>query len=537
MQPYHTEVGAGTFNPATFLRCARARAVAHRLRRAVDPPDRRPLRREPVPAAALLPVPGAAQAVARRRPGDLPRLARGASASIRARTTLRFVEDNWEGADARAPGAPAGRSGSTAWRSRSSPTSSRPAASTSTRSRVEMTYGARAPRDVPAGRGLGLRHRVGAGRHLRRRVPRERAPVVDLQLRGRRRRHAAAAFRGLRGGVPALPRARAAAARLRLRAEVLARLQPARRARRDLGDRARRRTSRACATSPAPWRRRTLRSARRPRRRERAGPAGRARLRGAAAGRLRRGATPARARSSSASCVPAGSRPQESAPWSRRDASPCWPTACPPCSRPRRRAPWPAGERRARRRGSTDGRRGLRTPARRRPDGLERRDGFVWASVAAPERPADELVHEVVDALVDGLQIPKNMRWGRGTLRFARPIRTLCVLHGDSPLRWSWKARSGRDARSAATVSCRVARARSALRSSSRAQMTTSRRCGRHASSSTTAPGARPSSAGSTPTRAGAIPPACCDEVVDLVEWPSVLRGSFDPEYLSFRRA
>ena len=35
VQPYHTEVGAGTFNPATFLRCLDARALAGRLRRAL----------------------------------------------------------------------------------------------------------------------------------------------------------------------------------------------------------------------------------------------------------------------------------------------------------------------------------------------------------------------------------------------------------------------------------------------------------------------------------------------------------------------
>ena len=56
-------------------------------------------------------------------------------------------------------------------------------------------------------------------------------------------------------------------------------------------------------------------------------------------------------------------------------------------------------------------------------DGLELRDGFVWASVDARAATLDALAQELVDALVDGLQIPKNMRWGAGdaALRAADP--------------------------------------------------------------------------------------------------------------------
>ena len=64
-------------------------------------------------------------------------------------------------------------------------------------------------------------------------------------------------------------------------------------------------------------------------------------------------------------------------------------------------------------------------------DALELRDGFVWVVGDAAQATLDELAQGLVDALVDGLQIPKNMRWGSETLRFARPIRTLAVLHGE----------------------------------------------------------------------------------------------------------
>ena len=57
---------------------ARPRALEGRLRAAQPPPQGRPLRREPEPPAALLPVPGGAQAGAGQHPGAVPRLARGA---------------------------------------------------------------------------------------------------------------------------------------------------------------------------------------------------------------------------------------------------------------------------------------------------------------------------------------------------------------------------------------------------------------------------------------------------------------------------
>ena len=64
LQPYDMEVGAGTFHPATTLARARAEALERGLCAAFAPAEGRPLRREPQPAAALLPVPGDPEAVA-----------------------------------------------------------------------------------------------------------------------------------------------------------------------------------------------------------------------------------------------------------------------------------------------------------------------------------------------------------------------------------------------------------------------------------------------------------------------------------------
>lgn len=62
LQPYDLEVGAGTFHTATTLR-AWSGNLECSLCAAVPSPDRWSLRREPQPPAALLPVPGADEAV------------------------------------------------------------------------------------------------------------------------------------------------------------------------------------------------------------------------------------------------------------------------------------------------------------------------------------------------------------------------------------------------------------------------------------------------------------------------------------------
>lgn len=65
------------------------------------------------------------------------------------------------------------------------------------------------------------------------------------------------------------------------------------------------------------------------------------------------------------------------------------------------------------------------------PEDLGVEDGLLVAVVEASAEPLEAHAQDLVDTLIEGLQMPKNMRWGTGSLRFARPIRTLVVLHGD----------------------------------------------------------------------------------------------------------
>ena len=119
---------------------ARPQALERGLRAALAPAQGRPLRREPEPAAALLPVPGDHEAVAGGLPGPLPGEPRRASASTRWCTTSASSRTTGR-ARRSAPGGSAGRCGATAWRCRSSPTSSRSAASTAIPSRARSPTG------------------------------------------------------------------------------------------------------------------------------------------------------------------------------------------------------------------------------------------------------------------------------------------------------------------------------------------------------------------------------------------------------------
>ena len=71
-QPLDIEMGAGTMHPETFLRVLGPEPLERRLRPAVAPAGRRPLRREPQPAVQAPPVPGHPQAGARRGAAALP---------------------------------------------------------------------------------------------------------------------------------------------------------------------------------------------------------------------------------------------------------------------------------------------------------------------------------------------------------------------------------------------------------------------------------------------------------------------------------
>ena len=140
LQPYDMEVGAGTFHPATTLRALGPKPWNAAYVQPSRRPEGRPLRREPEPAAALLPVPGDPEAQPARtcRSSISARWRR--SASTRCCTTSASSRTTGK-ARRSAPGGSAGNAGATAWKCRSSPISSRSAASNARRSRASSPTG------------------------------------------------------------------------------------------------------------------------------------------------------------------------------------------------------------------------------------------------------------------------------------------------------------------------------------------------------------------------------------------------------------
>ena len=226
-------------NPATFLRSLGPKPWKTALPRAGDPPARRPLRREPDALPALLPVPGDPEAAPDDVLRALPRVAARDRARHRASTTSASSRTTGSSRPS-ARGGSAGRCGATGWRSRSSRTSSSSAA----RARPDPGGDHLRPRPHRDGRSRRSRRcSISTGRDgitwgdvYRRtsasgRTTTSRRPTSSMHD---------APLRRLRGRAHASRSSAAAAAGLRLRAQVLARVQPARRARRDLGHRARR---------------------------------------------------------------------------------------------------------------------------------------------------------------------------------------------------------------------------------------------------------------------------------------------------------
>ena len=58
------------------------------------------------------------------------------------------------------------------------------------------------------------------------------------------------------------------------------------------------------------------------------------------------------------------------------------------------------------------------------------RGEYLAATVEIAGRPANEVLGEILPAIITSLPFPKSMRWGSGTVPFARPIQWLLALYG-----------------------------------------------------------------------------------------------------------
>ncbi|MEI4196185.1 glycine--tRNA ligase subunit beta [Roseovarius sp. E0-M6] len=63
----------------------------------------------------------------------------------------------------------------------------------------------------------------------------------------------------------------------------------------------------------------------------------------------------------------------------------------------------------------------------------EKKGQVYFATVTTPGRPAEVIVAEVLERVIRNFPWPKSMRWGKGGLRWVRPLhRILCILSDDA---------------------------------------------------------------------------------------------------------
>ena len=158
--------------------------------------------------------------------------------------------------------------------------------------------------------------------------------------------------------------------------------------------------------------------------------------------------------------------------------------------------------------------------------GVER----VAAHVSQKGAQATEVIPDIIANAVAGIPVSKRMRWGRSRDEFLRPVQWLVLLLGDAVLPLQlFGLKSGRESRghrfhhNTPVAISSPAAYRDTLREARVLVDMDERR----------ALIAEQVLALANKGEAVALSEDLLDEVTGLVEWPTVLRGSFDPEFLA----
>ncbi|UCC62746.1 MAG: glycine--tRNA ligase subunit beta [Anaerolineae bacterium] len=167
-------------------------------------------------------------------------------------------------------------------------------------------------------------------------------------------------------------------------------------------------------------------------------------------------------------------------------------------------------------------------------DALQRREmdagEYVIAIKVEPGRPADEVLAERLADLIAGIRFDRSMRWNESGVAFSRPIRWLVALLGDQVVPFDYaglvSGRVTRGLRPLHSPEIEIQRASDYLRLMADDQILVDpveRR-----SSILARINALAAEVG------GVIPndPGLLSEVINLVEQPTALRGTFDEAYL-----
>ncbi len=159
---------------------------------------------------------------------------------------------------------------------------------------------------------------------------------------------------------------------------------------------------------------------------------------------------------------------------------------------------------------------------------------YVTALVRTPGRPATEALAEALPSLVAGLSFGKTMRWNASGATFSRPIRWLLALFGDAVIPFAY----------AGVASGGVTRGLRPYGSPELAVADAADYTHQMAAQGIVLDPAQRSAAIAEQIAAlarevgGRVPddPDLLDEVANLVEAPTALRGTFDADYLALPR-
>lgn len=159
---------------------------------------------------------------------------------------------------------------------------------------------------------------------------------------------------------------------------------------------------------------------------------------------------------------------------------------------------------------------------------------YVFATAEKKGRPAADVLPGILEGLAAGIDWPRSMRWGSGETRFSRPVRWLVALFGDDvvPVRFAG-LEAGRTTQGHRFLTSGAFDIASAAQYSATARQALfmhdpeerARRIREGVEAAAAAAGGE-----------AVIPEKTFAEVVNLVEWPTVVVGRFDEEFLAVPR-
>ncbi|KAF5842959.1 glycyl-tRNA synthetase alpha subunit-domain-containing protein [Dunaliella salina] len=158
---------------------------------------------------------------------------------------------------------------------------------------------------------------------------------------------------------------------------------------------------------------------------------------------------------------------------------------------------------------------------------------YVFAKVKEVGRPAAEVLTEALPGLVSSLSFRKSMKWGAGDVTFSRPVRWLLALLGDTELPFVWgnlqAGRATRLLRNSEQPEAQVPSA-DAYESVLKAANISLEQDSRRSNIWEQVTAAAASMGGVVAETAG---DDLLTEVTNLVESPTLVVGSFEPKFLN----